>query len=161
MNVQQMIMEVKINTFEIMAGKNEKVDFLSDINLMVENQKEENHMLRRRKAGEKINEPILNVETAQENNDQPIIEHPDKKVSRGVKGRPRNIQKVERNKIMNVYFDKETHKTLARIKIEHNFEMKDVTYIAIRKFLDEYMEGNELNEKGVRFIEKKLKEMNG
>ena len=62
---------------------------------------------------------------------------------------------------MNVYFDKETHKTLARIKIEHNFEMKDVTYIAIRKFLDEYMEGNELNEKGVRFIEKKLKEMNG
>ena len=80
-------MKVKINTFEIMAGKNEKVDFLSDINLMVENQKEENHMLRRRKAGEKINEPILNVETAQENNDQPIIEHPDKKVSRGVKGR--------------------------------------------------------------------------
>lgn len=33
-----------------MAGKNEKVDFLSEIGSMVKSQKEENQILRRKKA---------------------------------------------------------------------------------------------------------------
>ena len=52
-------MIMKTNTFDIMAGKNEKVDFLSEIGSMVKNQKEENQMLRRKKAENKANEPML------------------------------------------------------------------------------------------------------
>ena len=49
-----------------MAGKNEKVDFLSEIGSMVKSQKEENQILRRKKAENRIDEPELSVEV--ENN---------------------------------------------------------------------------------------------
>lgn len=39
--------------------------------------------------------------------------------------------------------------------------MREVAYIAIRKFLDEHMKDGELNEKGLSYLEKKLKELNG
>ena len=144
-----------------MAGKNEKVDLLSDIGSMVNSQKKENQMLRSKKAEEKVNESEPTVETSLEVKEQVVVDNPDVKTGRGAKGRPKVVQKVERKKILNVYFDQETQKTLGRIKLEHNFDMKDVAYIATCKFLDEYMEGNELSEKGVRFINKRLKELNG
>ena len=143
-----------------MAGKNEKVDFLSEIGSMVKSQKEENQMLRRKKAENRVDESVLNAEVEQEE-EQPIVEPTEVKESRGVKGRPKLTPKVERKKVMNVWFDVATHKTLGRIKLEHGIEMKDLTYIAIRKFLDEYMEGGELSEKGISYLEKKLKELNG
>lgn len=49
-----------------MAGKNEKVDFLSEIGSMVKSQKEENQILRRKKAENRIDEPELSVEVEKE-----------------------------------------------------------------------------------------------
>lgn len=51
-----------------MAGKNEKVDFLSEIGSMVKSQKEENQMLRRKKVENRIDEPELSVEIERKNN---------------------------------------------------------------------------------------------
>ena len=42
-----------------MAGKNEKVDFLSEIGSMVKSQKEENQILRRKKADKRWSEKRL------------------------------------------------------------------------------------------------------
>jgi hypothetical protein len=39
--------------------------------------------------------------------------------------------------------------------------MREIAYIAIRKFLDDYMKDGKLNEKGINYLEKKLKELNG
>ena len=49
-----------------MAGKNEKVDFLNEIGSMVQSQKEENQMLRRKKAENRLDKPALNVEVEKE-----------------------------------------------------------------------------------------------
>lgn len=57
---------MKTNTFDSMAGKNEKVDFLSEIGSMVKSQKEENQILRRKKAENRIDEPELSVEVEKE-----------------------------------------------------------------------------------------------
>ena len=46
---------------------------------------------------------------------------------------------------MNVWFDVDTHKDLGRIKLEHDIDMREIAYIAIRKFLDEYMKDGKLN----------------
>ena len=51
---------------------------------------------------------------------------------------------------MNVWFDVDTHKDLGRIKLEHDIDMREIAYIAIRKFLDEYMKDGKLNEKGIK-----------
>ena len=51
-----------------MAGKNEKVDFLSEIGSMVKSQKEENQILRRKKAENRIDEPELSVEVEKKTN---------------------------------------------------------------------------------------------
>lgn len=143
-----------------MAGKNEKVDFLNEIGSMVQSQKEENQMLRRKKAENRLDKPALNVEVEKEE-EQPIAVPAGVKESRGVKGRSKLIPKMERKKVMNVWFDVDTHKTLGRIKLEHGIDMREVAYIAIRKFLDEHMKDGELNEKGLSYLEKKLKELNG
>lgn len=137
-----------------MAGKNEKVDFLSEIGSMVKSQKEENQMLRRKKVENRIDEPELSVEIEKEEQ-QPIT------APGGVKDRSKVTQKMERKKAMNVWFDVDTHKDLGRIKLEHDIDMREVAYIAIRKFLDEYMKDGKLNEKGINYLEKKLKELNG
>ena len=62
---------MRTNTFDSMAGKNEKVDFLNEIGSMVQSQKEENQMLRRKKAENRLDEPALNVEVEKEE-EQPI-----------------------------------------------------------------------------------------
>ena len=49
----------------------------------------------------------------------------------------------------------DTHKDLGRIKLEHDIDMREIAYIAIRKFLDEYMKDGKLNEKGINYLEKK------
>jgi hypothetical protein len=151
---------MKTNTFDSMAGKNEKVDFLSEIGSMVKSQKEENQMLRRKKVENRIDEPELSVEIEKEEQ-QPITAPGGVKESRGVKDRSKVTQKMERKKAMNVWFDVDTHKDLGRIKLEHDIDMREVAYIAIRKFLDEYMKDGKLNEKGINYLEKKLKELNG
>jgi hypothetical protein len=151
---------MRTKTFDGMAGKNEKVDFLSEIGSMVQSQMEENQMLRRKKAENKLDEPVLNAEVEKEE-EQPIVASDRVKESRGVKGRLKSTPKVERKKGMNVWFDVDTHKALGRIKLEHDIDMRDVAYIAIRKFLDEHMKDGELNEKGLSYLEKKLKELNG
>lgn len=140
-----------------MAGKNEKVDFLSEIGSLVNNQKEENQMLRRKKEEGKADEPALGVEPELEVGEQPV----EVKEAGKTRGRSKQPSKAERIKQLNVMLDVNTHKALGRIKLEHDFGMREVAYIAIRKLLDEYMEGNELTEKGIKFIEKKLKELNG
>lgn len=141
-----------------MAGKNEKVNFLNDIDSMVNNQKEENQMLRRKKVESKYDVPVSEANSGQDVKEQSVTEHLKVGGSRAAKAQ---MKKVQRSKMMNVPLDPGTHKSLALIKLEHNFEMRDMAYIAIRKFLDEYMEGNELNEKGINYLEKKLKELNG
>ena len=148
---------MKTNTFDSMAGKNEKVDFLSEIGSMVKSQKEENQILRRKKAENRIDEPELSVEVEKE--DQQPMAAP--KEDREVKDHSKAAQKVERKKAMNVWFDVDTHKDLGRIKLEHDIDMREIAYIAIRKFLDEYMKDGKLNEKGINYLEKKLKELNG
>ena len=102
-----------------MAGKNEKVDFLSEIGSMVKSQKEENQILRRKKAENRIDEPELSVEVEKE--DQQPMAAP--KEDREVKDRSKAAQKVERKKAMNVWFDVDTHKDLGRIKLEHDIDM--------------------------------------
>lgn len=151
---------MKTNTFNIMAGKNEKVDFLSEIGSMVKSQKEENQMLRRKKAENKFDEPVLDAEVEKEE-EQPVAAPERVKESRGVKGRSKLTPKLERKKVMNVWFDVDTHKALGRIKLEHDIDMREVAYIAIRKFLDEHMKDGELNEKGLSYLEKRVKELNG
>lgn len=143
-----------------MAGKNEKVDFLSEIGSMVQSQKEENQMLRRKKAENRVDIPALDAEDKKEEGRR-IVEPAEVKEGRGVKGRSKLNPKVERKKVMNVFLDVDTHKTLGRIKLEHEIDMREVAYIAIRKFLDEHMEDGELSEKGISYLEKKLKELNG
>ena len=143
-----------------MAGKNEKVDFLSEIGSMVKSQKEENQMLRRKKVENRIDEPELSVGIEKEEQ-QPIAAPGGVKEGRGGKDRSKVTQKMERKKAMNVWFDVDTHKDLGRIKLEHDIDMREVAYIAIRKFLDEYMKDGKLNEKGINYLEKKLKELNG
>lgn len=138
-----------------MAGKNEKIDFLNDIGAMVNSQKEENQMLRRKKD---VVEPIQ-TDTDRVGQSPASTENGEHK-SFG-RGRPKVVRRVERKKTMTVFFDLPTHKALGRIKLEHNFDMKDVAYIAIRKFLDEYMDGNMLSDKGIALIEKRLEELNG
>lgn len=138
-----------------MAGKNEKIDFLNDIGAMVNSQKEENQMLRRKKD---VVEPIQ-TDTDRVGQSSASTENSEHK-SFG-RGRPKVVRRVERKKTMTVFFDLPTHKALGRIKLEHNFDMKDVAYIAIRKFLDEYMDGNMLSDKGIALIEKRLEELNG
>ena len=151
---------MKTNTFDIMAGKNEKVDFLSEIGSMVKNQKEENQMLGRKKAENKANEPMLDAEL-EKDEQQSVVDTVEVKEAKKTKGRPKQILKVERVKPMNVWLDVNTHKMLGRIKVEYGIEMKDVTYIAIRKFLDEHMKDGELDEKGLSYLENKQKELNG
>ena len=77
-----------------MAGKNEKVDFLSEIGSMVKSQQEENQILRRKKAENRIDEPELSVEVEKE--DQQPMAAP--KEDREVKDRSKAAQKVERKK---------------------------------------------------------------
>lgn len=151
---------MKTNTFDSMAGKNEKVDFLSEIGSMVQSQKEENQMLRRKKAENRVDIPALDAEDKKEEGRR-IVEPAEVKESRGAKGRSKLNPKVERKKVMNVFLDVDTHKTLGRIKLEHEIDMREVAYIAIRKFLDEHMKDGELSEKGISYLEKRLKELNG
>lgn len=75
-----------------MAGKNEKVDFLSEIGSMVKSQKEENQILRRKKAENRIDEPELSVEVEKEEQ-QPIAAPGGVKEGRGVKDRSKVTQK--------------------------------------------------------------------
>lgn len=60
---------MKTNTFDSMAGKNEKVDFLSEIGSMVQSQKEENQMLRRKKAENRVDIPALDAEDKRKRDD--------------------------------------------------------------------------------------------
>lgn len=92
---------------------------------------------------------------------QPPIIKVEKEVEKAGPGRPKTIKKLERPKPMNVYFDMGTHKELGMIKLEHNFEMKDVAYIAIRKFLEEYSVNGRLNEQGIAYLQEKIREING
>lgn len=65
---------------------------------MVQSQKEENQMLRRKKAENRLDEPALNVEVEKEE-EQPIAVPAGVKESRGVKGRSKLIPKMERKKL--------------------------------------------------------------
>lgn len=123
---------------------------------MVKSQKEENQILRRKKAENRIDEPELSVEVEKE--DQQPMAAP--KEDREVKTVQR-LLKGGAKKAMNVWFDVDTHKDLGRIKLEHDIDMREIAYIAIRKFLDDYMKDGKLNEKGINYLEKKLKELNG
>lgn len=98
--------------------------------------------------------------TAQETPAPSINSVPAQEITRGP-GRPKTVKNVSRPKPMNVYFDTRTHKQLGQIKLDHNFEMKDVAYIAIRKFLDECFVNGELTEEAVVFLQKKMEEING
>ena len=109
-------MIMKTNTFDIMAGKNEKVDFLSEIGSMVKNQKEENQILRRKKAENKANEPMLDAEL-EKDEQQPVVDTVEVKEAKKTKGRPKQILKVERVKPMKGWLDVNTHKMLGRIKV--------------------------------------------
>ena len=63
-----------------MAGKNEKVDFLSEIGSMVKSQKEENQILRRKKAENRIDEPELSVEVEKEDQQPMAAPNEDREV---------------------------------------------------------------------------------
>lgn len=145
-----------------MAGKNEKVDFMHDINSMLSSQKEENEMLRKKAKREGDKPAAFNEDREKEIEESPIME-PNKKEKKETRpvGRPKVSYRLERKKVMNVFLDLNTHKALGLIKLEHSFEMRDVAYIAIRKFLDEYMEDYQLSEDGIAFLQKKLEELKG
>ena len=81
---------MKTNTFDIMAGKNEKVDFLSEIGSMVKNQKEENQMLRRKKAENKANEPMLDAEL-EKDEQQSVVDTVEVKEAKKTKGPPKQM----------------------------------------------------------------------
>lgn len=75
-------------------------------------------------------------------------------------GRPKTVRRVERDKAMNVYFDKETHKLLKNMKFYHDIEMKDIPYVLTREFFKKYEVNGQLNAEGIAYLQRLLAEVN-
>lgn len=75
-------------------------------------------------------------------------------------GRPKIARKVERKKVMNVFFDEETHQTLKNIRFFQHIEMKDIPYVLTREFFKKYKSDGMLSAEGVNILKKLLEEIN-
>lgn len=75
-------------------------------------------------------------------------------------GRPKIARRVEREKAMNVYFDKDTHKLLKNMKFYHDIEMKDIPYVLTREFFKKHEVNGQLNSEGLAYLQRLLAEVN-
>lgn len=110
---------------------------------MVEAQNSENAAFKNKRETSKIE-----VAEEQNSNTQP------KRV-----GRPKKIQKISRSKSTSFLVDVDTLKDLNFLKIEYEYDIKDVIYVLIRDFLEKNFQNRVLSEEGKAFLEERLKDL--